>query len=493
MDFLAEITKFDLIFLGSLYVMQSLLIYLGPLIATLDPTLAEILTGITSWPGTADLVANFGVNYTLIIGIFGIVSGIALVKQYGWAWGQAMVVLSFIVIQTLISFIAALISGDVLNIISITNMLILITAISGIAMEKPWNRTGNLDYKIWVAAISYEKVDLDKLAENFQIKSPLLVDRTIELIAKNKIEGQVRFPTFFFNCPENLSRLKAINSKRNPKQIQKTKIKDVAETELNQLEADKSKQKSKPPTNKRPENQSAVRGKSDSETQETSFYRKIETKIKKTISPRLTIASVFLLGFIITYQALILYLLPLLASIDPLVAELLSGVSPPFPTLGELVINYGITYTLIIGMYMLISAFGIKNKKDWALGTLFTVLIFIIFDNGLSFTSALIMESSLELIPFISLLTLFVAIVALAKEKPWTLTRQLDYKLLVASTSYEKINNDELMQLLKVNPKTLFSRLSQLIVEDKIDGKFNSTTTYFDTQTNKMRLMSQKP
>jgi hypothetical protein len=144
-------------------------------------------------------------------------------------------------------------------------------------------------------------------------------------------------------------------------------------------------------------------------------------------------------------------------------------------------------------MYMLISAFGIKNKKDWALGTLFTVLIFIIFDNGLSFTSALIMGSSLELIPFISLLTLLVAIVALAKEKPWTLTRQLDYKLLVASTSYTEINHDELTQLLKVNPKTLLSRLTQLIAEDKIDGKIDSSTTYFDTQKNKIRLMNQKP
>jgi hypothetical protein len=221
----------------------------------------------------------------------------------------------------------------------------------------------------------------------------------------------------------------------------------------------------------------------------TTTRKKRDLKFIKTLSAKFTIISLFLLGLFITYQAVILYLLPLLASLDPVLAEFLSGVSPPFPTLQELITNYGVTYTLIIGSYTLISAFAIKRKTDWAYGTLFTILFFIIFDNLVSLIASIINASPMDVVTFLGIIILSIALLAIAKERPWNVTRQLDYNLLASSKSYDKIKSETLASNLNVKLDYLLNRLRQLITDGKIEGSIDLSTIYFDTEKNKARIL----
>jgi len=88
---LEDITKVDLIFLGILYIFQVLLLWFYDYIVLfLGQEIAEFLTGVSQWPGIVDLLTNYGSMYTLIIGVYCLISGIGLIKEKSWAWGTAM-------------------------------------------------------------------------------------------------------------------------------------------------------------------------------------------------------------------------------------------------------------------------------------------------------------------------------------------------------------------------------------------------------------------
>ena len=193
-----DITKTDLVFLGGLYFLQPITTFFYPYISAFNENLAIILTGITKWPGMADL-STFGTYFIIIIGFFAVASGIGLIMEKGWAWGSGIVSFCFIILMSGIAFVTDLINSfkpdTDLSVSSVINLLMVIIAILGLMVERPWSRKEGLDQKIWVASISHYEVNSEKLAEHLHVKNIVLVDRITELIAKIKLTGLIRYPS----------------------------------------------------------------------------------------------------------------------------------------------------------------------------------------------------------------------------------------------------------------------------------------------------------
>lgn len=431
-----DITKADLVFLGLLYILQSFLQFFGPYVSSINPTLSEVLTGISNWPGTADLISNFGIYYTLILGIFAFISGFGLMKEKAWAWGQAVVVLTFIVIQSAIIFISAIISGNFFNIISIINLLILIISIFGILIEKPWQRSTGLEHKIKVASISYDKVKTEELASNFQIKRKVLLNKIIDMIAKNELDGKVKFPYLYFDCEENLKRIKT---------------------------------------------RGKIKGKK---------VKKLKTKSKKDIkgfkykSPIITKLDIIILGGVYLFQGIFFYFGSTLSIIYPEFVEALTGITV-WPSISQLLANYGITYKLIIGAYSIIGGIGLLKNKDWAFGLTIIIMIFIVLDNTVALTSLLIEEISLSLLALLKLILIVLAIIGLFVERPWKSSKKMDHVILTASISYERIKPEKLAKRYNLSSNALIERTTELISKESISGSIKEPYIYFECTKNK--------
>ena len=219
-----DITKVDLIFLGILYIFQVLLLWFYDYIVVFfGQEIAEFLTGVSHWPGIVDLLTNYGSMYTLIIGVYCLISGIGLIKEKSWAWGTAMVVLTFIIVQTGTAFLTSIITYDWLNASTFINFVILMVAILGIVLEKPWKQENKIFKKILVASISYEKVECDNLAKHLNIKRNELINRITDMVIKNIIDARMELPYIYFNCKKN-KRLIA-NKKKDKKQKNQAKKK----------------------------------------------------------------------------------------------------------------------------------------------------------------------------------------------------------------------------------------------------------------------------
>jgi len=221
---LEDITKMDLIFLGLLYIFQVLTLWLYNYIAIYFGTsIAEFLTGVSQWPGIADLLTNYGTTYTFIIGIFCLISGIGLIKERAWAWGSAMVVLTFIIAQTAISTIGSILTYNWFNANTFINITILLIAIMGIILEKPWKSENKIEKRIKVASISYEKINIEKLSKVIKIKKNDLVDRITEMICENIISGRITHPYIYFDCETNKRRLSKSSTPKKKKKKSKNK------------------------------------------------------------------------------------------------------------------------------------------------------------------------------------------------------------------------------------------------------------------------------
>jgi uncharacterized membrane protein len=434
-----DITKADLVFLGLLYILQSFLTFFGPYVSSINPTLSEVLTGISNWPGTADLISNFGIYYTLILGIFAFISGFGLMKEKAWAWGQAVVVLTFIVIQSAIIFISAIISGNFFNIISIINLLILIISIFGILIEKPWQRSVGLERKIKVASISYDKVKTEELALNLHIKSKVLLNKIIDMIAKNELDGTVVFPYLIFDCNENLKRIK------NKGKIKVNKGKKV---------------------------------------------KKLKTKSKKDIkgfkykSPKITKIDIILLGILYLFQGIFYYFGYILSLFYPEFVKALTGITV-WPSISQLLANYGITYKIIIGLYSIIGGIGLLKNKDWAFGLTIIILVFIILDNAVGLTSLLINEISLSVLALLKLILIILALIGLFVEKPWKSSKKMDHVILTASISYDRIKPENLAERYNLSSNALIERTTELISKECISGTIKHPYIYFECDKNK--------
>ncbi|MHA1271088.1 MAG: PCI domain-containing protein [Candidatus Helarchaeota archaeon] len=270
-----DITKVDLIFLGILYMFQVLTLWFYDYITLyFGHDIAEFLTGVSQWPGIADLLTNYGTTNTLIIGLFCLISGIGLIREKSWAWGSAMVVLAFIIAQTGVSFIASVISSDWFNASTFINLSILLVAILGIVLEKPWKKEKKVIKKILVASISYEKIKCDKLADQLKINKKELVDLIIDLIYKNTISGTINLPYIYFDC--NTNKLKLHSQHLKPKNRMYI-IKEDNDNDLKTMVGIKNKIIIHEKT---PETQTSVKNKPKTDTKKSTTKTGIKSRPK---------------------------------------------------------------------------------------------------------------------------------------------------------------------------------------------------------------------
>ncbi|MHA1264480.1 MAG: hypothetical protein ACTSRS_04515 [Candidatus Helarchaeota archaeon] len=121
-----ELLNIFLIILGGLAIFYGLMTYFPQLFAGIGITLpAEVLA----------FIGTLGTSY-FILGIFAFLAGIGMFKEQEWAWGMALMVLSFIIASNISAIISYVIGGtfDITNVIMWLQFVSIAFAVIGI----PW-------------------------------------------------------------------------------------------------------------------------------------------------------------------------------------------------------------------------------------------------------------------------------------------------------------------------------------------------------------------
>ena len=108
-----ELLNIFLMILGGLSVLYGIVLYF--------PDLLPFLSGITTNPDFQMMVGVFG-SSNIILGGFAFIAGVGMFKEQEWAWGMSLMVLTFILANTLTTLIStgfAFSFGLIIQIISI--------------------------------------------------------------------------------------------------------------------------------------------------------------------------------------------------------------------------------------------------------------------------------------------------------------------------------------------------------------------------------------
>ena len=121
-----ELLNIFLIILGGLAIFYGLMTYFPAIFAGLGiPVPAEVIAFINT----------LGTSY-FILGIFAFLSGVGMFKEQEWAWGMALMVLTFIIATNIGAIISYIVGGtfDVANVIMWLQIVSIAFAVIGI----PW-------------------------------------------------------------------------------------------------------------------------------------------------------------------------------------------------------------------------------------------------------------------------------------------------------------------------------------------------------------------